>query len=188
MRFGITAEVLVVSKENHDDSVALDGLYLTWYLVTGIPPSMVGATQEASISRARAKSTRPVGASGFVYGVTGGTSDHRPGLWLETARIRNLYAVPFSRPDTRVFRGAVARTSIGVSGQASPDSAYSTWYLVMSEPPSDTGLVQLTSTLLGAILVVGETTRPGAVTGMYNEDMSDQRERPAWFLAAAQKR
>ena len=149
---------------------------------------MVGAAHEASISRARAKRTRPVGASGFVYGVAKRTADHSPGLWLETARIRNLYSVPFSRPDTGVFRGAEYRTSIGVSGQASPDSAYSTWYLVMSEPPSDTGLVQLTSTLLGAILVVGETTRPGAVTGIYNEDTSDQRERPASLCAATQKR
>jgi hypothetical protein len=73
---------------------------LYWYEVTGAPPFEAGA-ENATVSVPSVEvMTEIVGGSGIVLGIAAKAADAAPAPPMFTARTRNWYSVPLSRPLT----------------------------------------------------------------------------------------
>jgi len=79
------------------------------YPVTTAPPLVAGGVHETVTRRFPAVARTPRGAPGTVRGVARTTADGPPPPAEFTATTRNLYDVPFARPNTAKLRPDAGR-------------------------------------------------------------------------------
>ena len=148
---------------------------VTVYLVSALPPLLVGAVQLTVADASAAVAVTPVGAPGALgaLGVTAlDAGDSEPAPLALVADTVNVYVVPFVRPGTVVeVAGGVPVTVTGVCAVVPMYGV--TVYLVSVLPPLLVGAVQLTVAWpLPAVAVtpVGVPGSPFGVTALDGDE------------------
>jgi len=153
---------------------------VTTYVVTGLPPSLVGAVHETAAVVSPAVAVTPVGAlgsPGVVIAADAALDAELPTRFVATTV--NVYEVAFAKP---VHDAAVPFTT-----QLAPLGDDVTVYPVIDAPPLFAGAVHETFADRTPAVAMTDVGASGVVAGVTAADAALASELPALFVATTVK-
>jgi len=148
------------------------------------PPLDIGAVHERETAASLGVATRFVGCPATPEGVAATAVEVGPDPPAFSAVIRNLYAVPFTKPAT--VTEIVGTEATAVVQVVPPSVDDSTLYPVMSDPPFEFGADQESVTAESDATATGVPVAPGVVYGVADA-IADAAPRPLTLAAEMRK-